>query len=268
MTREARDKPPAAPPIDSPPMEAVYPRCGGPRPLSTPSPGRDPEPDPGGNSDPDGSHRTSDDGPDPARLIDEPEGDLVIGVDFDGVLFDHVPYVLRGFRDAHGIDLREEDVQYWDFFQYRAVREEDLTWSCVRSVLREIETDEALHRTPPLDDDAPRVMGAWRDRGHRVEVVTARDPESREATEVFLEANGVPHDDLEMGVSRKLGYDVLVDDSPHNALLAAADGTLALLMDQPYNRDVPDDRNPLRVNSWAEVETRVAVHPITLRDPP
>ena len=42
---------------------------------------------------------------------------LRIAVDFDGVLFDHVPYVLRGFRDAHGIDLEEEGLRYWDFFQ-------------------------------------------------------------------------------------------------------------------------------------------------------
>jgi uncharacterized HAD superfamily protein len=179
-------------------------------------------------------------------------------VDFDGVLFDHVPYVLRGFRDAHGIDLREEEVQYWDFFQYRAVREEDLSWSCVQEVLRDIETDEALHREPPLDPHAGRVMADWREQGHTVEVVTARDPESREVTELFLETHDIPHDALEMGVSRKLGYDALVDDAPHNALAAAADGTLALLMDQPYNRDVPDTSNPYRVTSWREVRARVA----------
>jgi hypothetical protein len=65
---------------------------------------------------------------------------MKIAVDFDGVLFDHVPYLLRGFRDAHGIDLQEEGLRYWDFFQYRAVREANLTWSCVRNVLERIDT--------------------------------------------------------------------------------------------------------------------------------
>src|ERR1051326_9585553 len=73
------------------------------------------------------------------------DGALRIAVDFDGVLFDHVPYLLRGFRDAHGIDLQEEGFRYWDFFQYRAVREANLTWQCVSAVLRAIDTDPAVH---------------------------------------------------------------------------------------------------------------------------
>src|SRR5437764_1054201 len=80
-----------------------------------------------------------------------PAGKMRIAVDFDGVLFDHVPYVLRGFRDAHGIDLEEEGMRYWDFFQYRAVREKNLTWQCVSTVLRAIDTDAALHTLPPRD---------------------------------------------------------------------------------------------------------------------
>jgi uncharacterized protein len=182
---------------------------------------------------------------------------LRIAVDFDGVLFDHVPYVLRGFRDAHGIDLEAEGLRYWDFFQYRAVREGGLTWNCVRTVLQRIETDPVAHRVPLRDPHAATVMRRWRERGHAVEVVTARDPESREVTEAFLRLHDVPFDDLRMGVAIKTGYDVLVDDAPHNVLMAAADGGLALLMDHPYNQDVPTHRNPLRVRSWREVEAMV-----------
>jgi uncharacterized HAD superfamily protein len=180
-------------------------------------------------------------------------------VDFDGVLFDHVPYVLRGFRDAHGIDLAAEGFRYWDFFQYRAVRERNLTWNCVRNVLRDIDRDIELHKAPPRDPYAALVLGRWRAAGNRVTVVTARDPEARETTEFFLRHHRIPHDDLVLGASRKLGYDVLVDDAPHNALMAAAGGSLALLLDHPYNRDVPTDRNPLRVRTWREVEQVVAL---------
>jgi len=170
-----------------------------------------------------------------------------------------VPYLLRGFRDAHGIDLQEEGLRYWDFFQYRAVREANLTWNCVRNVLERIDTDAAIHELPPRDAYARVVMQRWRDDGHEVRVVTARGEEARKTTERFLEKNRIPHDALVMRASRKTGYDVLVDDAPHNVLMAAADGGLALLMDQPYNRDVPTKRNPLRVRSWGDVETAVAV---------
>ena len=182
------------------------------------------------------------------------DGKLRMAVDFDGVLFDHVPYVLRGFRDAHGIDLEEEGLRYWDFFQYRAVREANLTWNCVRSVLHRIDTDPLLHEMPPRDMHAARVMNQWMDAGHEVLVVTAREEAARATTERFLARNGIPHDGLVMGASRKTGYDVLVDDAPHNVLMAAADGGLAILMDQPYNRDVPTRRNPVRARTWREVE--------------
>ncbi|MFA5861637.1 MAG: hypothetical protein WDA16_08075 [Candidatus Thermoplasmatota archaeon] len=185
---------------------------------------------------------------------------LTIAVDFDGVLFDHVPYLLRGFRDAHGIDLEDEGLRYWDFFQYRAVREKNLTWQCVRTVLQAIDTDEAIHQLPPRDPQARAVMKGWAEEGHEVFVVTAREETARKSTETFLAHNQIPHDGLVMGASRKTGYDVLVDDAPHNVLMAAADGGLALLMDHPYNRDVPTKRNPLRVRSWRDVELAVAAN--------
>lgn len=181
-----------------------------------------------------------------------------IAVDLDGVLFDHVPYVLRGFRDAHGIDLQEEGLRYWDFFQYRAVREKNLTWGCVRAVLTRIDHDPLVHELPPRDPQAAAVMGRWRAAGHRVQVVTARESSCRDVTAGFLERHRIPHDALVMDARVKIGYDVLVDDAPHNVLMAAADGGLALLMDHPYNRDVPTRRNPQRVHDWLEVEAAVS----------
>lgn len=195
-----------------------------------------------------------------ARPIDRA---LRVAVDFDGVLFDHVPYLLRGFRDAHGIDLEDEGFRHWDFFQYRAVREKNLTWNCVKAVLAAIDTDPLLHSHPPRDAYACIVMQRWMDRGHRVEVVTAREPTARATTESFLQQHGIPHDALVMGASRKTGYDVLVDDAPHNVLMAAADGGLALLMDHPYNRDVPSKRNPVRVKTWRDVERVVKAAALT-----
>lgn len=193
-------------------------------------------------------------GPSPRRA---PRGALRIAVDFDGVLFDHIPYVLRGFRDAHGIDLAAEGLRHWDFFQYRAVREKNLTWHCVKTILSAIDNDAALHERPPRDVRAAGVIARWRAEGHHVSIVTAREPSCRQTTETFLRRNGIAHDALLMGAAIKTGFDVLVDDAPHNVLMAAADGGLALLMDQPYNRDVPTKRNPLRVRDWSEVERTV-----------
>jgi 5'(3')-deoxyribonucleotidase len=184
---------------------------------------------------------------------------LTIAVDFDGVLFDHVPHVLRGFRDRHGIDLTDENLQYWDFQNYDAVQASDLTEECVRALLDRIETDPALHSRPPKDPRAARVIAGWVQAGHRVDVVTARGEISREVTERFLQVNGIPHEQLVMEAGTKTGYDVLVDDAPHNVHAAADDGSLALLMDQPYNQDVRAVSNPARVQDWLDVSRAVPI---------
>lgn len=189
--------------------------------------------------------------PDPHASGDGPR--MEIAVDFDGVLFDHVPYVLRGFRDAYGIDLGGENLRHWDFFQYQAVREAGLTEACVRSVLDRIETDPALHEMPPRDPFAARVMDAWKQAGHQVDVVTARGEISREVTRRFLHTNEIPYDDLVMEAEMKTGWDVLIDDAAHNVLAAAEEGSRALLMDHPYNRDVDASTNPARVHDWVDV---------------
>ena len=182
---------------------------------------------------------------------------LRIAVDFDGVLFDHVPYVLRGFRDRLGIDLAAEGMRHWDYFHYKQVRDRDLPPSAINAVLRDIETDLKLHREAPRDRLAARVIAEWIAAGHTVDIVTARSRESEKATKAFLAEHGIPYHSLVMERWLKTGWDVLIDDAPHNALLAAADGTHALLMDHPYNRDVPTHTNPVRVKDWQEVAERV-----------
>ncbi len=181
-----------------------------------------------------------------------------IAVDFDGVLFDHVPYILRGFRD-HGIDLEAEGLRHWDYYQYQAVQDAGLTMPQIRRLLMAIETDPHLHREALRDNLAPIVMADWKAQGHRVDVVTARDRRSEAVTRMFLERHRIPFDSLRMEARIKTGYDVLVDDAPHNVLMAAADGGHALLMDHPYNRDVPTHTNPLRVADWQDVAEKAGV---------
>jgi len=185
---------------------------------------------------------------------------LRIAVDFDGVLFDHVPYVLRGFRDRYGINLEAEGLKHWDFYHYQAVRDAELERGQVRQLLRDIECDAMLHREAPRDAGAAGVMGAWLDHGHEVDIVTARGTHAEATTRLFLEHHAIPHSRLVMDQRVKTGWDILVDDAPHNVLVAAADGCRALLMDHPYNRDVPTPGNPQRVHNWSDVKQAVDAH--------
>ncbi len=200
--------------------------------------------------------------PRPKRLSTRIQSHLVarIAVDFDGVLFDHVPWVLRAFRDRYDVDLNDEGFQYWEYYQYKAVEEAGLTVAEVKELLRNLETDSVIHKSPLRDAHARTVMQEWSDAGHEVHVVTARQEFSKQVTLGFLNRHRVPFDGFHMGVHIKTGYDLLVDDSPHNVLMAAAAGGRALLMDHPYNRDVPCETNPSRVHDWQDVQDLAAAH--------
>jgi uncharacterized HAD superfamily protein len=113
-------------------------------------------------------------------------------------------------------------------------------------------------RAPSRDDAlAIRLDDLENVERTRVDIVTARGEISREVTERFLATNEIPYEDLVMEADVKTGYDVLVDDAPHNVLQAADTGSLALLMDQPYNRDLDANDNPYRVHHWDHVATLV-----------
>lgn len=182
------------------------------------------------------------------------EGPWHVAVDFDGVLFDQARHVREGFVDVYGIEIGPAETWPADLTEHPPVREAGLDAEDTWEVFHRVHNDPAAHDTEPMDADARRVLAELLDAGHRVDVVTARSPESRANTETFLERNEIPHRELVMGAREKTGYDVLVDDLPVHVRRAAGEGGLGLLMDQPYNRAFEADGNPRRVADWAGVE--------------
>lgn len=180
-------------------------------------------------------------------------GPLRIAVDFDGVLFDQSAHIRERFHEIHGVDIGPVDEWPWNLSEHPPVKQAGLTDEDTWEVFHSVHNDEALHRTEPLDADCRRVLEALLEVGHRVEVVTARSPTSREVTELFLERNAIPHERLVMGDHEKTGWDVLVDDLPHHVQRVADDGSVGLLMDHPYNRAYEATANPYRVDGWRHV---------------
>lgn len=177
-----------------------------------------------------------------------------LAVDFDGVLFDQVPHIIRGFQEIHGVDISPVESWQWNLAEHPAVRQAGLTEDEVWQVFRELEVQEPIHRTEPLEPYALDVMAAWQEAGHVIHIVTSRPARARKTVRLFLEHNDVPHHDLHLGVHHKTRWDVLIDDLPINVERAVEAGRRALLFDQPYNRDHPADDNPLRVHGWEHVE--------------
>lgn len=110
---------------------------------------------------------------------------------------------------------------------------------------------------------AVEALGRLRSEGHKLVVVTARTPRLRKLTEAWLEFYHMEVDELHFlegapkaPVALAEGLDVVVEDTPRQAVEMAAAGVPVLLFSRPYNRELA---HPLVVHcaGWSAVVSEI-----------
>ncbi len=105
--------------------------------------------------------------------------------------------------------------------------------------------------TLPLVPGAPRVLQHLR-KGYRIVLITARRPTARPQTLAWLEAHGVPFDELHHAKDKpEVAEDLVlaVDDHPDHVRDYLERGVRVFLMDQPWNRQFSAP-GATRVSDW------------------
>lgn len=156
-----------------------------------------------------------------------------IAVDIDGVLADHVTHILPVLKRDHGIDVSFSQVRTWDF------PVGDTTFGKILKTAQRL--PEFVLTTPivPGARDAMEKLFAT----YYLAIVTARPPESTDATAKWLQAHSIPFDDfanLSEGTKHRtvIPCDLLIDDYTLNVLeyLRHSKGR-AILFSRPWNAD-------------------------------
>lgn len=187
---------------------------------------------------------------------------LTIAVDCDDTLFPTAKYFIDSYNKKFNANVdfehqREPDYDGWGVSDAELLRR-----------LGMLQDAEEYHQIE-MCDNAVRVLNNLRIKGHKLIVVTARKEHERPITESMIERDapgvfdaiefvgwyGSKHEAL-----RKIGADVLVDDSIHHLNKALEEGVLnpgcALLFgDFPWSRTVSDAGSGIaRCADWIEVE--------------
>jgi FMN phosphatase YigB (HAD superfamily) len=177
-----------------------------------------------------------------------------IALDIDSTLHHYWPLLERIARDRYGVAMPYEEQRDWGI----TTLEREQLIACVA----ETHSDENILACKPYPD-AVETVRAWHEAGHWIHVTSHRRQGAHAATEAWLEAIGMPFDDLHCSfdkVSRciELGVHVLVDDSPQNIEQAREAGIVAATIVHPWNEDLAARDGVIGARDWQELREKIA----------
>lgn len=180
-----------------------------------------------------------------------------IACDIDGVLLDTVITFCELFNKKHGTSYQKSDVTSWEFFLDWDIPEDEI-WDIFFQIY------EDSMDTPFLDDRAPEIIKNLNSQ-HNVSIVSARTPQYRESVLEKLRFHGIlqglhynklillfhkPYD-----LKIKQDFDVFIDDNPNLVEpIKERPDRILLLYEQPWNQNVDDAENVIRVKNWSDIE--------------
>src|SRR3954451_15579393 len=172
-----------------------------------------------------------------------------IAIDIDSTLHHYWDLLQRVARERYGVELPYEQQRDWGI----TALERDALVHCVE----ETHSDENIEAGVPYPG-AVEAVRAWHDAGHWIHVTSHRRASARPATARWLDAIGLPYDDLHCSfdkVSRcvELGVEVLVDDSPVNLAKAREEGMVAATLIHPWNEHLVGERGVIVGKDWAQL---------------
>jgi uncharacterized protein len=176
-----------------------------------------------------------------------------IAIDIDSTLHHYWDLLQRVARERYGVELPYEDQRGWGI----TAMERDAVVHCVE----ETHSDENIEAGVPYPGAVETVRG-WHEAGHWIHVTSHRRDSTAAATARWLEAIGLPYDDLYCSfdkVSRcvELDIDVLIDDSPVNLSRAREHGIVAATIIHPWNEELVSEDGMIGGRDWNELGERL-----------
>jgi hypothetical protein len=182
-----------------------------------------------------------------------------LALDIDSTLHHYWDLLQRVVRERHGVDLPYEDQRDWGV----TLLERDAMIRCVE----ETHSDDNIAAGEPYPG-AVEAVRAWHDEGHWIHVTSHRRAGSAAATAAWLDAIGLPYDDLHCSfdkVSRcvELGVQVLIDDSPANIARARDAGIIPATIVHPWNEELVEHDGVIGAGDWEGL--KAALDPLLAR---
>ena len=153
-----------------------------------------------------------------------------IGIDLDGVSCQF----LAGCAEVCGVnDFDISKITTWDaLYDYVPPGRDLWEWLSVNS-------PNVFHNLAPIDG-AIEGIKQLKEMDHTLVFITARPDWAKGSARYWLEANGIPYDEIhEIWDKTQVKCDIYIDDAPHNLEALRSVGH-TIRMVAPYNHPLPD----------------------------
>jgi hypothetical protein len=185
--------------------------------------------------------------------------DVRIAIDIDSTLHHYWDVLSASARRRFGVELPYDEQLDWGITRLKPHQ--------LAVVIEDTHAEEAILAGRPYPG-AVEAVRAWHEAGHFVHITSHRDVCTHDATARWLEAIGLPYDELycswdKVARCREIGIDVLIDDSPANIARALDAGIVAATIAHPWNRDVCEEEDVVCGRDW--VELRAKLDPVLAR---
>lgn len=182
-----------------------------------------------------------------------------------------------GYGMRIAVDIDSTLHHHWDVvsdvsmrrFGVRLPYEEQLTWGLTRLrpeqlevCVRESHSDERILAGVPYLGAVEAIRG-WHGEGHFVQLLSYPAVCCRRATAAWLDAIGLPFDDLQCPAERveacvREGIELLVDDSPLSIAGALEHGIVAATIVHPWNEEVCEEEDVICARDWHQLARLLA----------
>ena len=172
-----------------------------------------------------------------------------IAIDIDSTLHHHWPLVAAAAKRRFGVELPYE--------QQVPSTSRRLSEAQLRVCIEDTHSDAAIAGARPYPH-AVETVNRWYDAGHSIHITSRRAERSLPATQRWLDDIGLRRhelscDDDKVARCRRIGIELLIDDSPSTLLRARDAGILAATLRHPWNEHVCGASHVTCAADWREL---------------
>ena len=177
-----------------------------------------------------------------------------IALDIDSTLHHYWDLLDSVARRRYGVELPYSEQRTWGITQ--------LERDQLVEAVQETHSDENIEAAEPYPG-AVEVIRGWHEEGHWIHVTSHRRESASPATARWLQAIGLPYDDLHCSFDKvtrcsELGIHVLVDDSPVNIVRAREAGIVPATLVHPWNQELVERDGVIAADDWVGLRAHLA----------